>query len=125
MKNKKLEQADYSFAAKWSDQIAERGHTALPNLLIINQVKLGITDSELVTLIGLLLHKWDENDPYPSVARLAKYSGSTQITIRRHLRSLDKKGLIERKKRSGTTNEYSLKPLINKLELYAQVAKPP
>ncbi|MGH9924710.1 MAG: hypothetical protein ACRD5B_04965, partial [Nitrososphaeraceae archaeon] len=40
--------------------------------------------------------------------------------IRGHLRSLEKKQLLIRRYRQGTSNEYDFGPLITKLEAYAQ-----
>lgn len=123
--NDKEPKDSYQFASKWSERIAGSGHTALPNLLIIHQAELDITASEFITLIGLLLHKWDDKDPYPSANRLATYSGLTHITVRRNLRSLEKKGIIWRNLREGFTSEYSIKSLIEKLDIYPQSNPPP
>lgn len=111
---------NYQFREKWSPQITKSGYTAIPNLLIRNQKKLGITTSEMVVLLGLLMHKWTSENPYPSVGSLSAYNGLDHKTIRKHLRSLEKKRVIKRIPRIGQTNEYDFMPLIQRLDCYTR-----
>ena len=111
---------DTRFEEKWSRSIAQHGHTPLPNLLIEHQSDLEITPSELTVILGLLKHRWTREEPFPSVNRLGTYSGLAHQTIRRNLRSLEAKSLIKRILRKGETSKYDIKPLIQKLESYAQ-----
>lgn len=110
---------NYDFTDKWTPLIAQSGHTALPNLLIKHQADLGITPSEMVVIIGLLANKWSRSDPFPSAKTLSKQSGLAVNTVRTHIRNLEQKGLIKRRFRQGTSNEYSFEPMIKCLERYA------
>lgn len=116
---------DYRFVEKWSPLIATKGYTPMPNLLIAHQKELGITNGEMVILLDLLLYKWDNKHPFPSVATLAKSNGMALETIRRHIRSMEKKDLIKRLFRKANSNEYNLGLLIKRLEGFAQVDAPP
>lgn len=111
---------DYNFSSRWSHRLATDGFTALPNILIRNQGKLGITDPEMVVLISLASFKWDRQMPYPSVATLSSYSGKSIGAVRNNLRSLSTKGLIKRVYRDNQTSKYDLRPLIKVLESYTQ-----
>ena len=101
----------------WPRDVLKHGFTGVPNLLIQKQSELGIKDGALVTLLGLLDKKWDHRNPFPSAETLAKQIGKSIPTIRRHLRELEEAGLLLRILRSGTSNEYDLRPLIEKLEV--------
>lgn len=113
----------YTFADKWSHQLASDGFTAIPNALIKNQAKIGITDPEMVVLVALISFRWSKQMPYPSVAKLSSYTGKTTAAIRNNLRNLDKKGLINRVYRESQTSKYDLSPLIKILNSYTQPIK--
>lgn len=110
----------HAFSNKWSPRLKTGGFTEIPNALIRNQGKLGITDAEMVILISLASFKWDRQMPYPSVATLSSYSGKSIGAVRNNLRSLDTKGLIKRVYRDNQTSKYDLRPLIKILENCAQ-----
>lgn len=120
MKNNK-----HDFASKWSTEIKRCGYTPLPNLLISNQAKLGIAPGEFVVLSTLLSYKWSNDDPYPAIASLAKYTGMASSTVRRHIRSLEAKGLLRRKFREHQTNEYNFDCLVSRLQQLAGKHPPP
>lgn len=124
--------SNYDFASKWSISVERYGYTSIPNLLIINQRKLLITNGEMVVLINILKYMWSDKNPYPAVSSIAGHSGMASKTIRKHIRSLENKGLVRRIFRKSNTNEYSLEPLRRKLELLvtsnnytAQIRVPP
>lgn len=110
---------EYAFEKKWSRAIAAHGFTALPNLLLRHYVQLGITPPELRLLVALETFRWDDNRPYPSLDTLAKMLAIEPRQARNIITSLAKKGLIIRTLRVGTTSEYSIEPLIHKLDVLA------
>lgn len=121
---KKVTKQDVSFSDKWSPAIEDKGYVQVPNLLIEHQDDLGITSPELVFLIGLLMHKWDSRNPFPSLTTVGAYSGKKRNTAQAAARSLEKKGFILRISRGGNeTNEYDLAPLIDRLESCTQAVK--
>lgn len=113
----------YTFSDKWSSRIESGGFTNIPNILIKNQSKLGITDPEMVVIMCLALYKWDRRLPYPSVSTLSEHTGKTPGAIRNNVRSLEKKGLIKRVYRDNQSNQYDLRPLVKVLESYTQPIK--
>lgn len=113
----------HTFSDKWSYRLQSDGFTAIPNTLIKNQARLGITDPEMVVIVSLASFKWNRQMPYPSVATLSGFTGKTTGAVRNNLRNLEKKGLIKRIYRENQTNKYDLSPLINVLDSYAQTIK--
>ena len=111
-----MNQRKTEFKDKWTPRISGFGFTELPNILIHNQGKLDISSGELVTLLGLISHRWDNRYPNPSVARLAKFSGRSLSSIRSNLRSLEAKKYIKRIYTYGFQNHYDITLLIRRLE---------
>ncbi len=113
----------YAFSDKWSSRLETGGFTNIPNVLIKNQSKLGITDPEMVVIVSLASYKWDQRLPYPSIPTLSKHIGKTPGAIRNNIRTLEKKGYIKRVYRDNQSNQYDLRPLIKVLESYTQPIK--
>lgn len=111
---------NHAYSAKWSPIIATTDFTIIPHILIRNQARLGITDAEMIILILLSSHKFDQRLPFPSVPTLSGYIGKTPNAVRGNLRSLQKKGYIKRIYRNNNSSQYDLSPLIKTLEGYAQ-----
>ena len=108
------------FEVRWSKVIKDYGHTEVPNLLLLGLKKLEITPAEFLTLTAILSFKWGEGKPWPSVNTIASLTSSNQRNVRKHLASLEKKGLIKRVERQYQSNEYDFKPLRLKLEKLAR-----
>lgn len=119
-----MKQDQHSFSTKWSSRIEREGFTSIPNVLLKHQRDLEMSNGELTVLSNLLLHMWDSNMPYPSAGTISKHSGMAINTIRTHLRSLEKKGIIQRKYRRAQTNMYNLQPLKFKLERLVSNPRP-
>lgn len=115
MKNPRTNNHSYSFEAKWGRTAAAKGFASIPNCLIFCQANLGITNGELITLDCLIARKFHTANPFPSAATIGKSTGQKVSTVRNHLRELERKGLLKRKQRKGTSSEYDFAPLINKL----------
>ena len=106
----------------WGARLLEKGFTAVPNILLRNYRKLGITDSEWGFLCNLLSYKHDERDPHPSQQTLAENMGITTRQVRNLSTSLQSKGFMlvtHRPNRPvqkyGTTLSYNFSPLMRKL----------
>lgn len=115
----------HSFEQKWSPAIHEHGFTAIPNLLYSQRKGLGLTASEFFILTAIETFRWSAKNPWPSLEALRMRTGYTPRTLSRTITSLEKKGLVTRIKRKGTSNMYSLKPLIDKLDQAAISVLPP
>ena len=104
------------FTHKWSPEIAAYNFTQIPNLLIECQGHLELTDGELITLMQLLKFWYHKNGRiFPSIEKLAGYSGNGYSTVQRRLKSLEEKGFIKRRHRYGTSSDYDLVYLRQKL----------
>ena len=67
------------------------------------------------------MHKWGEEDSFPSLSALARYSGRTRTYMQKITRDLVEKGYIVKRERrldNGATasNYYDISPLIERLE---------
>ena len=117
--------SNYNFSAKWPPELAADGFTIIPNVLIRNKARLGITDPEFAIIISLTLFRWDQRNPYPAVATLCDYMGKGDSTVRDITRSLEDKGLINRIQRNNQPTEYDFSPLTEKLKSYTQPIRKP
>lgn len=118
----KSKRPNYEFITRWSADIEKCNYTMIPNLLIKHQKNLNISSAEFVILQGLILHKWTERHPYPSLVTISEYCGLHPNTVRRNVRNLESKEIIKRIDRNGYTNEYNFSPLINKLNHLAKAS---
>lgn len=115
---------NYSFAEKWSAEIANYNFTQVPNLLLSCQGHLKLKDGELLTLIHLLTFWfiWD-GEIYPTIMTLTKFSNKGYSTVQKRLRNLEEKGFIQRCPRLYTSNEYDLKPCVKKLQEHLEICE--
>lgn len=106
-----------SFNTKWSIAISKSaGFTQLPNLLFENQGRLRINSSELITLIHIIRWQNINNLSTVSLRDVARHTRTSHSTQSRIVKQLSKKKLIKRNFRTGETTEYSLRPLVERLE---------
>ena len=111
---------------KWGDDFfATRGYTQLPNALLEFAPKLHLKARHIAVIAAILYWKWDDRDPYPSIHTIASASGTSNRTVQRALRELERWHLlIIRPAASGpngrqTQNTFDFRPLrlaINKLQ---------
>lgn len=113
---------EYGFNSKWSPEIKVHGFTQVPNLLLVCQGHLGLTDGEMITLMQLLSFWYRKNSPvYPSINRVTKRSKKGYSTTQRRLKSLEDKGFIERKRIKGKSTRYDLLPCVMRLYQHQKV----
>jgi hypothetical protein len=84
---------------------------------------MGITNSELVVLLGILRHRQSSKSSWPGPKRLGSYNGLKKLAIQLNIRSLKAKGIINLHHRTGTTSKYDIAPLQTKLVSYAHRTK--
>ena len=76
----------------------------VPETLLQNE---DLTASEKIVVTALLLHRNQKSGAcYPGLARISKLSSLSRITVLRVLDSLEKKGIIERKRRFTDCGDY-------------------
>jgi len=115
---------EYGFIGKWTPEIKVHGFTQVPNLLLVCQGHLGLTDGEMITLLQLLTFWYRKNSPvYPSINRVTKRSKKGYSTTQRRLKSLEDKGFIERERKQGKSTRYDLRPCVMRLYQHQKVCK--
>lgn len=112
---------------KWGKTTLEvDGWTAIPNLLLERQQALGIDAVKLNILLVLLKYWWEKSKmPWPSKATIGEIVGRDKSTVQKHLKDMERRGLVERKSRyqsagGQTSNEYDLTGLITQLQALAK-----
>ncbi|TDU32839.1 helix-turn-helix protein [Panacagrimonas perspica] len=93
---KVAELSEKKLSEKWGVAI-NPGFVAIPNMLLMHQGRIGLTDGELVTLQHLLMAWWRGDErPFVRPETIAKRTGASPRTVQRHVRSLEGLGLIRR-----------------------------
>jgi hypothetical protein len=101
-------------AAKWGDAILA-GYQLLPDVLLKNQHKSGLTATDLVVLINLTMHWWyPDQRPFPRSHTIANRMGVDVRTIQRTFERLRKLSFVRRVK-VGDSNEFDLHGLADRL----------
>lgn len=116
----------------WGNPILDEGFTTIPNLIIKNYTRVGLTHAEYGLLTILFSFKRDSNDPFPSQETLAKIfygdsykPGTSERALRKVLSGIENKGLLEMGYRyingKRSSSVYNFGPLI---EACLQFVKP-
>ena len=107
---------------KWGDA-ANAGFQILPDILLKQQKRLGLSPTELVVLINLTMHWWYEQQmPFPR-STIARRMGLDVRTVQRAMNRLQTMRLIEKKKVRVKDTEltvFDLSGLVKELEPYAR-----
>lgn len=116
-----------TFADRWSDEVMAMGFFMKPVCLSHCLDALGLKAQEGAVLDSLFAYWYDYTKPsnvYPATATIAKQLGLANSSVGRLLRSLERKGFIEREYRTGTTNVYHLMPTILKVRDHVMSTHP-
>lgn len=76
----------------WGSTLLDHGFTTVPNLLLDNYAKLGLTSQEAMVIIHTLQQKANRRGPV-SVSEIAEKMGITPRRVRSILAGLEKKDL--------------------------------
>ncbi len=114
--------------SKWGKTNISAGWTIIPNSLLENQSRLGLSCIDTMVLINLIMHWWEkDNPPRPSKKRLANMLGVSLKTVQRSFIHLEQCGAIKRiprykegKDNARTTNHYDLNGLVDLLEGFSK-----
>lgn len=91
--------------AKWGEA-AIAGWQAVPDVLLKNQTRLGLSATELLVLLNVLSFWWYvEELPFPRGTTIAKRMGMTPRTVQRSLQALIDRGLLAKKRDVGRDNK--------------------
>ena len=128
------EQLDHSPQADWLSPVTKKwgaaidaGFQLVPDVLLKNQARLGMSATETVVLLNLTLHWWyPTRHPYPRPATIARRMGVSARTVQRALGRLSELGLVERLKDNGAaaggpvSTAFRLTGLVHELEPLAR-----
>jgi hypothetical protein len=82
-----------------------------------NEGSQGLNNTEAMTLIQIMDHKWDERAPWPTVGALATRLGVSERTVRATIKRLEELKYIQREYAPhGGPNRYHLDGLFKALE---------
>ncbi|MBB3938109.1 helix-turn-helix domain-containing protein [Aureimonas phyllosphaerae] len=105
---------------KWGDA-AVAGFQAVPDLLFKHQKTLGITATEMVVLLNVLMHWWyATKKPFPRPTTIATRMGIAVRTVQRAISRLEEIGLLKRVKTEEGTTILDPDPLVDKLSVFAK-----
>jgi DnaD N-terminal domain len=114
--------ASSAAVARWTRPVLEHGFTIVPNLLLSEQDRLGLSSPQCLLLIQLATYWWEsDKNPFPSKALLAKRMGLSERQVQRHVSELIRGGFLRRQReeikgRSGRRlSSYDLSGLVRKL----------
>jgi predicted transcriptional regulator len=118
--NSPLNSSSNLIQEKWGDALLG-GYLVAPSVLFIRQYQLGLSNSELITLLNILA-SWRAIDSLPRLnpTTIAKRMNVDARTAQRNISSLVRKGYIEKKLDITTgTSYYVLDKLVTKLKTIA------
>lgn len=113
---------------RWDQAVTDgtTGYTAVPDVLIRSQSQLNLSANEMVVILNLLLHWWqDRSDwPYPRISTISNRMGVNRRTVERALSSLESKGLVLRLEGEFssdglTVHRFDLSGLVSELNVLA------
>jgi DNA-binding MarR family transcriptional regulator len=108
------------FSVRWGIPLLDEGFTVVPNVVLDNYARLGLTPQEAMLIIHIARYKFERpySEAYPSTALLAAQMGKSKRWVIELLHRLEAKGLIRIIRRDGLPSVYDLSPLAQRcLEL--------
>lgn len=109
-------QTDFSnLYAIWGSSL-NGGFTAIPNELLRAQSQLDVDSIDLNIMINLIRFWWVKDKlPFPSIEIMSEEIGINVNTIKKHLSSLEAKGLLSQIDRAHEETAYDLSGLVKKI----------
>lgn len=102
-------------------EAAVAGFQPVPDLLLKHQSTLGLSPTNLVVLLNVLMHWWfPEQKPYPRSTTIAKRMGLSPRAVQRSLQQLHILGLLTRERSADGPTYLNPEPLVAKLEELAK-----
>ncbi len=99
------------------------GFQAVPDLLLKNQHNLGLSATDLVVLLNVLMHWWyPDQKPFPRSKTIAQRMGVTPRTVQRSFHQLEELGLIIRETSDDGPTYLNPAPLVERLSEIAESA---
>ncbi len=113
---------DWAVHARWGSGVTggQTGFVPVPDVLIRNQQRLGLSPTEMVVLLNILVHWWRADKlPHPRPSVIAKRIGVTTRTVERAISSMEEKGLMQRLEREKTAEQ----PAVRRFDLTGLIKK--
>lgn len=118
----KLNDTTYEIRARWGSALDE-GFLAIPSVLLRKQSEIGLSTSEMITLLNVLSYWWRADGlPFPGTSSLAQRMGTTTRTIERNLNQLLEKGLLKKVVKDGRRS-YDPAGLVALLQMHVTQTK--
>ena len=91
----------------FGEPVMGHGFTAVPNILVRAQSRLGLTSTQFNIVVQLLSYWFDpKRPPFPTKAELAQRIGVNPTTVRINVAKLEERGLIRREQRVTAHGDY-------------------
>lgn len=118
---------NYQIRKKWGNAVGKgrlTGYLAIPEVLLRGQHRLGLTSTEMLVLINILLHWWRADSmPFPSNRKIAKRMGVDIRTVQRACQQLEEKKLIDRRVKINHDSETNAYSSVRRIDLSKLVAR--
>ncbi|MYK60310.1 MAG: MarR family transcriptional regulator [Rhodospirillaceae bacterium] len=102
-------------------EAAVAGFQAVPDVLLKHQTRLGLSPTNLVVLLNVLMHWWyPEQRPFPRPTTIAKRMGLSARAVQRSIQQLQQLGLVVRERSEDGRTFLNPDPLVAKLEELAK-----
>ncbi len=112
------------FAAKWPEDVAQRGFAPVPKCIVTCAGDLGLKPLEVLVLCNVVEKCWKKGErAFFGVEYIATNIGRGKSTVIETTNSLVKKGFITKTPRFNKTNLYSLEPCQARLDEHLQCCR--
>jgi hypothetical protein len=107
---------DTTWQAKWGDKALSKGVTVIPTAFLQHAARAGLKPAQQILLIHLASYWWKASrDPFPSLKELRNRTGMSEKTISGHLKVLEEKMWIGRRRRYNNSYRYDLDRLARRI----------
>jgi len=106
----------------FGDGVMAHGYTAIPNIMVRAQARLGLNPTQFNILVQLLSYYIEpDRPPYPPKKHLLDRTGISEATLKNHLKALEEAGFIKREQQVTNagdfgSNIYHMDGLVEKLQ---------
>jgi DNA-binding transcriptional ArsR family regulator len=107
---------DTTWQAKWGEKALTKGVTMIPTAFLLHASRAGLNPAQQILIIHLVSYWFQASrDPYPSLKELRRRTGMTEKTISKHLKALEDKMWLTRKRRYNNSYRYDLDRLARRV----------
>ena len=111
---------DTTWQAKWGKMALSKGVTVIPTAFLLHASRAGLNPAQQILIVHLVSYWWAASkDPFPSLKELKRRTGMTEKTISKHLKGLEDKMWLTRKRRYNNSYRYDLDRLARRVSWLA------